>query len=286
MTAATPLPVEHSSPVPSPDYARRKPPGLSTQAERRLRRTAVATVFIIAAAAAILSFNGLRNLALAADIPIGLAWIFPIVVDGLTLVGSLGVVHAVLTGLRAWYPWLLTLAGVGMSVWGNVASSPPELTAQIVHAIPPLVLALSLEALLKVYRYRAVVGGMMENAHTPEEKAAATHAAQHPPLPAETPLWDVLPSAEPTSVSPVNDSSASIEQPAVVTLPASSTPRPQPSPPTGAQSSNASPTTREQLRALLLLEPNISSGEAARRLGKDRSNVGKIMRELRGEAAQ
>lgn len=249
----------------------RKAPGLSVRAEKGLRRTAVAAVFVIAAAAAILSFNGLRNLALAADIPIQLAWIFPIVVDGLTLVGSLGVVHAVLTGIRSWYPWLLTLLGVGMSVWGNVASSPPTLVAQIVHAIPPLVLALSLEALLKVYRYRAVAGYLEESATSDEERAAIRDASEHLPLPGETPAFALpgLPS-QPHPSQPDGISSARSATPPPVA--------PVAAMPTGAP---AGATTREQLQSLLTANPDITAADAARILGRDRSNVSKILRELK-----
>jgi hypothetical protein len=253
---------------------------LTENAERTLRRVAVFAVFVIAAAAAVLSFNGLRNLALEAGIPFQLAWIFPVIVDGLTLVGSLGVVHAVLSGLRSWYPWTLTMIGVGLSVWGNVASSPPGITAQIVHAIPPVVLALSLEALLKVYRYRAVAGYLDDNAVNEKEHIEAADFIQHAPTPGEAPA------RRPVSAKP-----ETVPQPQKVTHVDKATVSRTGFDHVTKTDENVQQsgfpklkgTTREMLRNLVKENPNITPGEAAKTLGKDRSNVSKVLKEIKSQ---
>lgn len=252
----------------------RRPVGLTEAAERRLRRTANFAVVVIAISAAVLSFNGLRNLALDSGIPTELAWLFPIVVDGLTLVGSMGVVHASLSGLSTWYPWALTLIGVGMSVWGNVASAPPVWKSQAVHAIPPLVLALALEALLKVYRYRAAAEYIDSVATTPAGHEAATNALSHLPVPGETPSW--IPAD--TAIQPLVMPATTPDTPHLVhTVPERQGP--------AAPASGRGRTTRELLVELVAKDPDITAAEAARILDKDRSNVGKILKEVK-QAAQ
>lgn len=287
---------------------------MTPRAEKALRRIAVFAVLVIAASAAILSFNGLRNLALTSGIPTELAWLLPITIDGLTLVGSLGVVHAVLTGIPSWYPWMLTLTGVGVSVWGNVASAPPTLTAQIVHAIPPVVLALALEALLKVYRHQAVAEpdgpmlfpgeeppGPIHDQLTTGRGATGVGAPQVRTLPPAVPLparsVDTPPPVVPRPL-PIDPGSpspllldAELVAPLVVTTPAPTptvapTPADAPSQPAPARSSTAKATLREQLQHLLLTNPTITTSEAARLLGKDRSNVAKVMRQLRPTSAE
>jgi Protein of unknown function (DUF2637) len=128
--------------------------GLTPRAETAIRRVSTFTVIVLAGAAAVLSYAGLTQLAVEAQINHHLTFLFPVVVDGLTLVGGMQVLHSTLTGVRSWYGWLLTLLGVGASVIGNIAASPVDPMARAVHAAPPIVLALALEALLRVYRHR------------------------------------------------------------------------------------------------------------------------------------
>ncbi len=185
-----------------------------------------------------LSYAGLRDLALDSAIHPKIAWTFPLIVDGLTFVGSIGVIHAVLAGISSWYPWLLTLVGVAISVTGNVAAAPPEIVAQLVHGAPPLVLALSLEALLRVYRARAMRPGAP--AHVGEAPAAA---------PAPT----VLAEPAPAPHRPERPATT-VSGPAAAPAPRpETTSRPDPAPPTVALEPQADRTraavvTAEQLR--------------------------------------
>ena len=96
-----------------------------------------------------LSFTALADLAVRSGIDAGLAWIWPLLVDGLLVVATVAAVA--LDGHRsAWYPWALLIAGAGMSVTANAAhaivaatASVPALLAAVVAAVPPLVLLAS-----------------------------------------------------------------------------------------------------------------------------------------------
>lgn len=232
------------------------PAGISPAGEKAIRRIASSTVVAIAIAAAVLSFTGLRQLALTAGFAPELAWLFPLIVDGLTLIGSLGVVHATLTGMRVWFPWTLTLTGVGLSVWGNIAAADPAVLSRLVHAVPPVVLALSLEALLRTYRYRLT--------HTDPAQGSAPES--HEPAQEH----------KPTRTAPRESESVTADIPAAIPAPAAA--------PSLVPVAPGAVSVREQLTHLLADDPDITPSAAARALGKDRSNVSKILKELRAQA--
>jgi len=108
--------------------------------------TAVAGTVFIAGGAFWLSFTALADLARRSGIAPTQAWAWPLIVDGIIVVGTVAVVA--LAGQRdAWYPWMLLLAGAAASVAANAihavvaadASFPPVLAASVA-AVPPLVL--------------------------------------------------------------------------------------------------------------------------------------------------
>lgn len=119
----------------------------------RIRVVTTTTVIILALAAAILSYYSLSQLAQRSGIAEQLTWLFPIIIDGLILSGSMLVLYSAIYNTRPWFGWLLTLLGVGASTTGNIVVAPENLTAQIVHAAPPLILALSLEGLMMLLRH-------------------------------------------------------------------------------------------------------------------------------------
>lgn len=224
---------------------KRPPIGLSTTAVRRVRRTTVTAVLLLALMAAVLSFDGLQALAVTAGISPALAWILPLTIDGLVVVGSLGVITATLVGTATWYFWLLTLLGVIASVIGNVAAAPPTLLAQAVHAIPPLVFALAVEGLLAVYRASAeATNTTAPAAPTPAPQSVTAHTEPAPGPSPETTSTSVLSRAAPTD---------------------------------GA-------TARERLRVLLAEHPDVTGREAADILGIDGSHARRLLREERHAA--
>jgi hypothetical protein len=145
--------------------------GLSPRNERIIRRLSTVTVLILAIAAAILSFNGVQHLALTSGFSKSLAWLLPIILDGMVITGSLGVISASLVGISPWYPWLLTIIGVASSIAGNVAAAPHNFTARLVHAAGPAVFALSVEGLLRIYRVSAEATIQRETARIAKEEA-------------------------------------------------------------------------------------------------------------------
>ena len=108
--------------------------------------TAVAGTVFIAVGAFWLSFTALADLARRSGIAPTQAWAWPLIVDGIIVVGTVAVVA--LAGQRdAWYPWMLLMAGAATSVAANAihavvaadADVPPVLAASVA-AVPPLVL--------------------------------------------------------------------------------------------------------------------------------------------------
>lgn len=234
--------------------------GLTVRAEKVIQRLTGLAVLTLAVSAAILSFSGLQKLAVVSGFDPSIAWLLPVIVDGMVLTGSLGVIAAGLVGLRTWYEWMLTILGVGISVAGNIASAPDNLTAQLVHAIAPVTFALSIEGMLRIYRASAAAQAQREatQAAADERKAerearAAERAAQRQAQIAKTPA----PSAP------------------VVTTTAPQRPAPSAGQGTGEG------TARERINTYLEANPHASAGQIARDLGTDPSYTRKIVRDLK-----
>lgn len=227
--------------------------GLSSRAARILQNSSMVTVVTLAVSAAVLSFTGLRDIAERSGIDPSLSWLFPIIVDGLVVTGSLGVIAADLVGVRTWYPWLLTMTGVTFSVAGNVAAAPPDPVSQLVHAIAPTTFALSIEGMLRIYRASAIATAQRETALAAKEEKRAEREERR--LEREAKLLEIT---------------------ARQTQPGQTQPAYRPN--TG----NEGPTARDRIVDLLKTSPNVSGGEAARQLGLDPSYARKILREVRG----
>lgn len=233
-----------SSPAPAPL-------GLSLRGAQRIRRVTVVTVLLLALAAAVMSFAGLRELALRAGYPPALAWLLPLIVDGLVITGSLGVVAASLVGLRTWYPWMLTWLGVIASVVGNVAVAQDDWLSRAVHATPPITFALAIEGLIRIYRVGAEAL-VAQQTHTESPSVAGQ------PITADRSFSGA---AEEHLDEPATSEST-----------------------TSAGEQRA--TARERLKDLLAAEPDINGSDAARRLDIDPSHARKLLRELRSDDAQ
>lgn len=116
------------------------------EARRWAAMTAVAGTVFIAAGAFWLSFTSLADLAARSGIGTGQAWAWPLIVDGIIVVGTVAVVA--LAGQRsAWYPWALLVGGALVSVTANAIhavvaadADVPRILAASVAAVPPVVL--------------------------------------------------------------------------------------------------------------------------------------------------
>ena len=131
--------------------------------------TAVLGTVFIAVGAFWLSFTALADLARRSGIAATQAWAWPLIVDGIIVVGTVAVVA--LAGQRgAWYPWMLLMIGAAVSVAANsihavVAADADVLPvlAASVAAVPPLVLlAITHLTVVLTQRFRLHVSSTTE----------------------------------------------------------------------------------------------------------------------------
>jgi hypothetical protein len=83
-----------------------------------------AGVLVLAAAAFTLSYDALRQLALDSRVRPGLAWIWPVVIDGTIVVALLTVLAAKRAAANTGYPWALAGLFSAASVAFNIAHAP------------------------------------------------------------------------------------------------------------------------------------------------------------------
>jgi hypothetical protein len=128
---------------------------ISQRADTSIRRAATVVLLVVGISSAILSYAGLRHLAIMAGIADSLSFLFPIVVDGMILLGSLSVLRAALARMPTWFGWMLTILGTATSIAGNILSvENANLVSQIIHSVPPVFLCLSLETFIQLLRHR------------------------------------------------------------------------------------------------------------------------------------
>jgi hypothetical protein len=109
-------------------------------------------VVCLAAAGFVLSFSSLRDLAIASGVPVGLAFLWPLIVDGFIVVAMLAAYTLKSRRPSAtWYPWVAVGLFSAISVVGNAmhaAGNPQSLTvsvpvATIVNAVPAVALLIA-----------------------------------------------------------------------------------------------------------------------------------------------
>lgn len=144
-----------------------------------IRRTAIFLIVIVSLAAAILSYDGLIKLALISGINEHLAFLFPVAVDGMLWLGTAEVLHSTLSKRSTTYGWFMTLLGVSLSIAGNVMGATSNGNAAWIHAIPPLLMAVSVEAGLKIIRSRVSAAIVSEEAMAAEMEREAKKTQRH-----------------------------------------------------------------------------------------------------------
>lgn len=115
---------------------------------RRVVVSAIAGTVLLAAGAFVLSFASLTDLAVMAGISATLAWIWPLIVDGLIVVATMSIVALAAHGRQAlWYPWALLAGGALVSVAANALHAilaadgvVPAVVSALVASVPPVVL--------------------------------------------------------------------------------------------------------------------------------------------------
>jgi len=113
-------------------------------------RMTAALVVLLAVAAFGLSYEALRDLAVVSGvINQKVAWLFPLIVDGGIVVFSLAALRASITGSdRRWFMSLVILVTV-ISIGLNIAHASYGLLSAVMAAMPPLLLFLAFESLMR-----------------------------------------------------------------------------------------------------------------------------------------
>jgi len=197
-------PTAATGPAPFADRHRARP-------RHRPLRTDQVVITVIAAAGCLLSFDALRQMALAAHIRPALTYLFPVVIDGFI---GYGVRAIVVLRDAPWhtraYVWTLFSAATAASLWANALHairlnqtgthilSLNDHTVAILSAIAPLALGGATHLYIVVSRY----GGKSQPA-TPSTAAATAGSpsmvpAAEPVIPAEE-----LPIPQPTAHGPL-----------------------------------------------------------------------------------
>jgi hypothetical protein len=133
---------------------------------------------VVALAAAVLSFDALRQLAVLAGTPATLAWLLPVTIDAAALVATRVWLAGGAPGRARSFARFLALGMIGLSVAGNAVShwlvayqvTPPWWAVVAVAAVPPAVLgAVAHLAALAVTRQRPVTAapGTFYDVQTP-----------------------------------------------------------------------------------------------------------------------
>lgn len=221
---------------------------MSTAARSRVRGTVVLAMsgnLCLAAAAFVLSFTALRDLAGLAGVPLGQAWLWPLVVDGVILEATISVV-ALRNGTPSArrFAWLLLICGAGISVVANITHAlviaddrVPALIAGFVASVPPLTLVASTHLTVELIR----------NAATPTLVDTAAGAT------------------EPAEPSPLRTTDTSPDEP--VTLPTDRAPEPD-----GLSRGEQQALARQLAQQT---DPKLSRLEIARRVGVHATTVGR-----------
>jgi hypothetical protein len=146
-------------------------------------------VLVLAAAAFTLSYDALYQLALDSRVRPGLAWLWPVVIDGTIVVALLTVLAANRARTRAGYPWALAGLFSLASVAFNIAHAPDRPVARLVFAMAPVALVLTTHLLMQQVSWRQPTPGPA--ARSPAHQAEGEPA--HPTTPHDYPAPEPLP---------------------------------------------------------------------------------------------
>ncbi|MFE9583202.1 DUF2637 domain-containing protein [Nocardia sp. NPDC006044] len=124
---------------------------------RWARWSAVVIIVVIGAAAFVLSFAALRDLAILANTPKRWAWLFPVIVDGTIIQATISALVLAKSPERKWFLWVLG-TGALVSIAGNslhaVAAGRilPWWASALVAAIAPISLLVDTHGLAMLFR--------------------------------------------------------------------------------------------------------------------------------------
>jgi len=125
----------------------------STHAVRRIQRTTIAGVALLALIAAVVSFRHMHELCLRHGEDRLAAVLIPLAVDGLIVVASMSILLANRYGSRGGIlAWSLLVVGSLASLGANVSIAEPSLIGRVIAAWPSLALIGSYELLMSQIR--------------------------------------------------------------------------------------------------------------------------------------
>jgi Protein of unknown function (DUF2637) len=148
-------------------------------------RVSAAGVLLLAAAAFTLSYDALHQLALHSRVRPGLAWMWPVVIDGTIVVALLTVLAAKRAAARTAYPWALAGLFSLASVAFNIAHAPDRPVAQLVFAMAPVALVLTTHLLMQQaswWHQRPAMAGEKADMGGPQPDMGAAMADHEPAL--------------------------------------------------------------------------------------------------------
>ncbi|MGW5455013.1 DUF2637 domain-containing protein [Nocardia sp. NPDC003979] len=174
---------------------------------RWARWSAVLVLIGIGGAAFVLSFAALQDLAIMGGTPRGLAWLFPVIVDGTIIQATMAVVALPPESAeRAWFSRIL-VGGAAVSVSSN--SIHAYLTGHgwggaLLAAIPPLALLIDTHGLVLLRRAAqhdsaptAVVESTSETPAVAPDPAPSVEPSLPGPVPASVPTFHSSPRSAP-----------------------------------------------------------------------------------------
>lgn len=139
---------------------------IPNEPHKAVLRTAVAATILIAIGAFVLSFAALTDLAQRSGIDANLAWIWPVIVDGMIVASTVAIVALNGHSRRAMiYPWTLLFFGAFVSTAANsvhailtvgaMQSDIPPVVSALVAAMPPVVLLAITHLTVHMYQKKA-----------------------------------------------------------------------------------------------------------------------------------
>ncbi|WP_258142722.1 DUF2637 domain-containing protein [Arthrobacter sp. MYb227] len=153
---------------------------IPNEPHKAVLRTAVAATVVIAIGAFVLSFAALTDLAQRSGIAPNLAWIWPIIIDGMIVASTVAIVALNGHNRRAMvYPWTLLFFGAIVSTAANsthailtvdsIADGVPPLVSALVAAMPPVVLLAITHLTVHMYQKKSEAAELRAAAEYDEE---------------------------------------------------------------------------------------------------------------------
>ncbi len=197
---------------------------------------ATAGTFAVTSAGFTLSYDAIRKVGFASGVRPDWAWLLPVSVDGAMAVATVTAVVMSRMGRAVWYPWLVVIAGAGISISCNAVHATmrdhiqlDDTTAMSVSAIPAVMLALSVHLLVVLVNavaesMQARLTGTGQPDTEPDNTQVSAVVDLTPDMPALPAAPDTAPDTEraiPTAPKPVI--SRTVKRPLPVSRPASDT---------------------------------------------------------------